>query len=336
MMPERVGNSSGNGSHVFLDSEFRYTLFPIFYSLVFILGLLANLSALFVLRRLRDAKAINEIRIYMTNLTVADLLFVCALPFWISYYDRRGDWIFGDTPLFNRYWAVTRPLSAASSDHRRRGIIVSLVVWAVTLSITVPQLVSPGVNRDEHNNVTRCFEHYHQSEEETKLSVLVIHFVIVGAFFLVFLLVVVCNVLIGRSLLAQRRTQAGRKRWGLKKQALLMVCVVVLVFVVCFVPHHLVQGPWSMATLEYGDLADGARQRLNDAHQITTVLMGLNCILDPVVYCFSTRRFRRYIASQLRCFGGARGCTDHTASTDVSLGSQRQAQLVPVETAPKA
>ncbi|XP_064157529.1 platelet-activating factor receptor [Anguilla rostrata] len=358
-MAQPAADSLGNDSGVFLDSEFRYALFPAFYGVVFAVGLVANASALFVLRRLRDAKAMNEIRIYMTNLTVADLLFVCVLPFWIGYYARRGDWVFGEVLCritgsmffvntyssvlflaiisFNRYWAVTQPLDAAASDHRRRGILVSLVVWAVTVGTTVPHLAEPGLNRDFHSNATRCFEHYQQREEGTKRTVLATHFVIVGLFFLVFLLVAVCNVLIGRTLLAQRQTQAGRKRWGLKKYALWMVCVVVLVFVVCFVPHHLVQGPWAMAVLEYGDLGPWARQRLNDAHQVTQVLMGLNCILDPVVYCFSTRKFRRYVAGQLRCFGKAsRDCVNHTASTAVSLGSQRHAELVPMGTAPKA
>lgn len=341
----------------FLDSEFRYDLFTVFYSLVFIVGLIGNVLALFVLRRLRSAKAMNEIRIYMTNLTVADLLFVCALPFWVSYYHKRGNWDFGDALCrvtgslffintyssvlflaiisFNRVWAVTQPLDAASSDHRRRGIAVSLVVWIVTLSSSVPQLVNPGVNEDKHRKVVRCFENYLERNDTTKKTVMAMHFGIIGLFFVVFLLVVVCNVLIGRTLWAQRRTQAGRKRWGVKKYALWMVCVVVLVFVVCFLPHHLVQGPWAMSVLGYGGLQQETRQWLNDAHQITTVLMGLNCILDPVVYCFSTQKFRRYMASQLSCLGrGRNGCT-YTVSTNVSMSSQRQEELDRMGTAAK-
>ncbi|KAJ8398131.1 hypothetical protein AAFF_G00429750 [Aldrovandia affinis] len=353
-MPGSVVNSSGNDTDRFLDSEFRYTLFPIFYSFVFIFGLTANLGALFVLRHLRNAKAMNEIRIYMTNLTVADLLFVCVLPLWISYYKERGHWAFSDALCritgtmffintycsvlfltvisFNRYWAITQPLDAASSDHRRRGILVSVAIWVATLSAAVFYLVEPGTNDDALNgNVTRCFEGYHQEESETKQTLIVTHFIIVAFFFLVFLLVVVCNLLICRTLMAQRLKQVGRQHWRLKKHALWMVCVVLAVFVVCFVPHHVVQGPWTMAVLKLGGWEADTRQRLNDAHQVTLMLMGLNCLLDPVVYCFATRKFRRFVASWLRRMRNAPDCASHTASTNMSVGSQRHAQLVPLE-----
>ncbi|XP_038585131.1 platelet-activating factor receptor-like [Micropterus salmoides] len=183
-----LGFEAHNDS-TFLDSEFRYVLFPVVYGIIFILGLFANLYVLFVLRCLREARAMGEIRIYMTNLTIADLLFVCALPFWVGYYSRHGNWVYSDfmcrltgsfffintycSILFlgaisvNRYWAVTRPLDAASSDHRRRGIIVCVVIWVLTMLMAIPFLASPGTNTDE-NNVTRCFEGYQNGTDSQK------------------------------------------------------------------------------------------------------------------------------------------------------------------------
>uniref|UniRef100_A0A3Q3W953 Platelet-activating factor receptor n=1 Tax=Mola mola TaxID=94237 RepID=A0A3Q3W953_MOLML len=276
---------ASNGS-TFLDSEFRYTLFPIAYGIIFILGLLANIYVLFILRWLRETKAMGEIRIYMTNLTIADLLFVCALPFWIGYYSRHGNWVYEDfmcrltgslffintycSILFlgaismNRYWAVTKPLDAASSDHRRRGIIVCVVIWLLTVSMAVPYLVIPGTNTDE-NMVTRCFEGY-QNQTDSPLH-------------------------------AHSR---------LKRRALQMLFAVVGVFVVCFLPHHVIQGPWTLVVLQieegWGHVGwdQNTRQAFNDAHQITLLLMGLNCILDPIVYCFATRKFRKYIMAHIK------------------------------------
>ncbi|KAI1895063.1 hypothetical protein AGOR_G00102420 [Albula goreensis] len=351
-----MSTAAGNNSTVFLDSEFRYTVFPVFYSLVFALGLIANLGALIVLRRIREAKAMNEIRIYMTNLAVADLLFVCVLPPWISYYKEHGDWHFSEALCritgtmffintycsilflavisFNRYWAVTKPLDAASSNHRQRGILVSMAIWAATLSMSTYYLVVPGTNKE--NGTTRCFEGYHHESDKTKWTVVITHFLILALFLLVFLLVVVCNVLIGRALMSQKLKQAGRQRWGLKKHALWMVCLVVAVFVICFLPHHMVQGPWAYAVL---GLANGwekeTGQQLNDAHQVTLMLMGLNCLLDPVVYCFATRKFRRYVASHLRGLRRGKSCTSQTASTNLSLGHHNHIQLIGDQPAPK-
>ncbi len=172
-----ANNSTANE---FIDSAFRYTLFPIFYGLVFALGLIANCYALYVLHHMRESKAMNEIRIYMTNLTVADLLFVSVLPFWIGYYTNNGDWKYSD-PLcrvagtfffintygsilfltvisISRYWAVTRPLVAASSDCWKRGAIVSAFIWIVTLAAAVKYLTQPGIQEDK--GISRCFEGY--------------------------------------------------------------------------------------------------------------------------------------------------------------------------------
>lgn len=154
------------------------------------------------------------------------------------------------------------------------------------------------------------------------------HLIVVGCFVLVFFLVVVCNLLIAHALLAQSPTQtrgsSSSQLRGVKGQALQMLCAVVGVFVVCFLPHHVVQGPWTLAVLEikegWGrmDWGQRTRQRLNDAHQVTLMLMGLNCLLDPVVYCFATRKFRLYIKDHLKKVGRGKGCSE-TAITHISM-----------------
>ncbi|XP_068608449.1 platelet-activating factor receptor [Brachionichthys hirsutus] len=352
----------------FLDSEFRYVLFPVIYGIIFILGLFANVYVLFVLRWLREAKAMGEIRIYMTNLTIADLLFVCALPFWIGYYSRHGNWIYADfmcrltgsfffintycSILFlgaisvNRYWAVTKPLDAASSDHRRRGIIVSVAIWALTIAMAVPHLIVSGINTDE-NNVTRCFEGYQNETDSEKTMVATTHFTIIGLFFVVFFLVVICNSLIARALLSEKpvgelhpdqavsvrsnRSSMPERSRAVKHRALQMLWAVVGVFVLCFVPHHVIQGPWVLAVLQieegWGHMVwdQSTRQALNDAHQITLALMGLNCILDPVVYCFATRKFRRFIIAHLKKLGKREGCS-HTVTSSLSMDSRNHSQ----------
>lgn len=353
----------------FLDSEFRYILFPVGYGIIFILGLLANVYVLFIIRWLREAKAMGEIRIYMANLTIADLLFVCALPPWIGYYSRQGNWVYTDfmcrltgslffintycSILFlgaisvNRYWAVTRPLDAASSDHRCRGIVVCILIWLLTVSMAIPYLASPGTNTDK-NNVTRCFEGYQNQTDSQKKIVAATHFAIIGLFFVVFFLVVVCNLLIARALLSQNSPQAdirsdtikskrsnmsfsSKKPRGVKRNALQMLLAVVGVFAVCFLPHHVLQGPWALAVLHIGqgwghtNWTQETRQALNDAHQITLLLMGLNCILDPVVYCFATRKFRRFIVAHFRKLRKGDKCS-HTVTSQLSMDSRNHSE----------
>ncbi|XP_028995481.1 platelet-activating factor receptor [Betta splendens] len=370
MAPSTPEPAAPNGT-VFLDSEFRYVLLPVALGIISVLGAVANTYVLFVLRSLREAKAMGEIRIYMTNLTIADLLFVCALPFWVDYYSRGGNWVYQDflcrltgimffvnnycAILFlgaisvNRYWAVTRPLDAASSDHRRRGIVISVLIWAVVGLGSALQLANSGVNIDA-NHVTRCCEGYQGAGEPEKKLLAAIHFAIVGAFFAIFVLVVVCNALIARTLMSQNTCQsesqsmkslfrkstwtassAGRRPRGVKRRALQMLWAVVGVFALCFVPHHVVQGPWTLAVVQiqegwgHVDWEQRTLQALNDAHQITLVLMALNCILDPVVYFFATRRFRKVIKSHARKLARGEGCSQ-TALTQLSVDSRNQSQ----------
>ncbi|XP_059375518.1 platelet-activating factor receptor-like [Carassius carassius] len=353
LTPPTIGNSSTFNQ--FVDSEFRYTLFTIFYSLVFIFGLLANCYALYVLHRLRESKAMNEIRIYMTNLTVADLLFVVALPFWIDYYKNHGNWKNSDAlcritgSLFfintycsilfltvisiNRYWAVTRPLVAASSDCWKRGAIVSALIWVVTLAASVKSLTDDGIPKNKENNISRCFEGYQDEDYSTKYAMAVTHFIIISLFFLVFLMVIICNISIARALLSQPISQpqasTGKRPGGTKRRALRMLCAVIGVFVVCFLPHHVVQGPWVLSVLYLKeDWSKETRQSLNDAHQITLMLMGFNCLLDPLVYCFATTKFRKYIQNHFTKVKNKKHCSRNTLSTAVSLKSRHENELL--------
>ncbi|MFT7813309.1 platelet-activating factor receptor [Arapaima gigas] len=342
-----TNNTTGKGPE-FLDSQFRYTAFTIFYSLVFILGLTSNCYALYILRNIREAKAINEIRIYMTNLTIADLLFVLALVFWIDYYKRGGNWRFGEALCriagsmffintycsilflsvisFNRYWVVTRPLDAASSDHRRRGILVSATIWLCVLSASIFYLSDQSLNED--GDVLRCFEGYYENTISKKNMLVVTHFLIIGFFFLVFLFVVVCNVMIAYTLMSSSAsphiTQGSARSMGLKRRALGMVTVVLGVFVICFLPHHVVQGPWTLAVLGLKIHEPSIKQSLNDAHQVTLMLMGLNCLLDPVIYCFATRMFRGYISAHVQKVRKRPPCRSNTMCSSISMESRQR------------
>ncbi|XP_066573564.1 platelet-activating factor receptor-like [Amia ocellicauda] len=334
--------SNGINLTSLVDSQFRYILFPVVYSLVFVVGLIANCYVLWVFKQMFKSEGVNEIKIYMINLVVADLLFVAALPLWIVYYIKEGNWLFSGflcsisgslffingycsvlflgVISFNRCRAVTKPLETVRSTQIKRGIVVSATIWVLILASAFSSLFDDHLNSD--GELCRCFEGYHYQDESAKKKVAVLNFAIIGMFFCVFLLVVVCNLLIIRTLLSQTVKQQGNRKRGVKQRALWMVCAVLVVFVVCFIPHHIVQGPWTLAVLWGNDKA------LNDAHQITLCLMGLNCILDPIVYCFATRKFQIHFLSRLKIFNGSRKCSRYTSETGVSIEYKPNGQLM--------
>ncbi|XP_027720146.1 platelet-activating factor receptor [Vombatus ursinus] len=323
-----------------IDSEFRYTLFPIVYGIVFVLGIISNGYVLWVFISLNPAKKLNEIKIFMVNLTVADLLFLVTLPLWIVYYCNLGNWIlpkflcnvagclffinsycsvaFLGVITYNRFQAVTDPIKAAQSTTRRRGIILSLIIWVVIVGCALYFFLTDSTNvvslKTDGGNVTRCFEHY----QEGSVPVLIIHVIIVFCFFVVFLVILVCNVIIIRTLLAQPLQPQSNA--NAKHKALWMVCTVMAVFFICFVPHHIVQLPWTLAELKMGFKENSrVHQRINDAHQVTLCLMSINCVLDPIIYCFLTKKFRKHLSERLQSMKGSRKCSRVTTDTGVEV-----------------
>lgn len=320
-----------------VDSEFRYRLFTISYSIIFIIGVISNSYVLWVFSRVYPTRRLSEIKIFMLNLTVADLLFLLVLPLWITYYHKNGDWIFSDflcniagclffintygsiaflaVISFNRCLAVTRPVETAQS--RKRGIGISGVIWIVLVASASPFLYNNGINEvsisvsDTTMNFTRCFEDY---DKENSTPVAIIHFILIGCFFVVFCVVIFCNLLIIKTLVSQ--PVQPRRNGNMKQKALWMVCAVLVVFIVCFVPHHLVHGPWTLTVLKLWREKDcGFRQALNDAHQVTLCLMGMNCVLDPIIYCFLTKKFRKHLVERIKSFQSSRKCSKVTTDT---------------------
>ncbi|XP_049734407.1 platelet-activating factor receptor [Elephas maximus indicus] len=326
---------SNESSH--LDSEFRYILFPIFYSIIFVLGVIANGYVLWVFASLYPSKKLNEIKIFMVNLTMADLLFLVTLPLWIVYYYNQGNWIlpkflcnlagclffintycsvaFLGVITYNRFQAVTRPIKTAQATTRKRGITLSLVIWVTIVAAASYFLFMDSTNtvsdKTGLSNITRCFEHY----EKGSVPVLSIHIFIVCSFFLVFFIILVCNLVIIRTLLTQPvQVQHNAE---VKRRALWMVCTVLAVFIICFVPHHMVQLPWTLAELQFQN--NTSHQAINDAHQVTLCLLSTNCVLDPVIYCFLTKKFRKHLTEKLYSMRSSQKCSRATIDTGIEV-----------------
>lgn len=320
-----------------VDSEFRYILFPIVYSIIFVVGVIANGYVLWVFAHLYPSKKLNEIKIFMVNLTVADLLFLITLPLWIIYYYNQGNWIlpkflcnvagclffintycsvaFLGVITYNRFQAVTRPIKTAQATTRKRGIYLSLAIWVSIVAAASYFLILDSTNtvtdQAGSGNITRCFEHY----EKGSVPVLVIHIFIVFSFFLVFLIILFCNLVIIRTLLMQPVQQKHNAE--VKRRALWMVCAVLAVFIICFVPHHVVQLPWTLAELGYQN--SNFHQAINDAHQVTLCLLSTNCVLDPVIYCFLTKKFRKHLTEKFYNIRSSRKCSRVTTETGTDV-----------------
>ncbi|XP_053854597.1 platelet-activating factor receptor [Vidua macroura] len=319
-----------------IDSEFRYSLFTVFYSIIFILGFVANCYVLWIFSHIYPTKKLNEIKIFMVNLTVADLLFLITMPMWIVYYHHHGDWIMPDflcnvagclffvntytsvaflmVITYNRYQAVTNPIKAAQLTTQRRGIYLSAAIWIIIVGSSLYYLFDNNTNQEEvgSRNFTRCFERYDTTSGVS--AVLAIHVIICILFYIIFLLILGWNVVIIRTLFS--KSVHPQKSAHVKQRALWMVCTVLSVFIISFVPHHIVHLPWTLTVLEQWKKENcQLRQQLNDAHQVTLCLLSTNCVLDPIIYCFLTKKFQKHVSENLKSMKGSRKCSRQTTDT---------------------
>lgn len=121
---------------VFVYQRAAVVLFPIFYSVVFIISACGNSLVLYVICQRKQK--FNSTSIYLVNLALSDTLFTLALPGRIIYYIRHFDWPFGDllcrlTTLF--FFANTYAGKAAASV---ANMSPDILVW---LSLAIPTCI---------------------------------------------------------------------------------------------------------------------------------------------------------------------------------------------------
>lgn len=90
--PENTMNQSA--CDVFVYQRAAVVLFPVFYSVVFVISLCGNSLVLYV--SFQRKQKFNSTSVYLVNLALSDTLFTLALPSRITYYICHFDWPFGD------------------------------------------------------------------------------------------------------------------------------------------------------------------------------------------------------------------------------------------------
>ncbi|KAM3829623.1 platelet-activating factor receptor-like [Vipera latastei] len=286
-----------------LNDPLQFVLVPATYCLVLCVGLPGNVAALLVF--LQNGRVRKAIRIYLLNLTLADIFFNLTLPFWITYYLAKGHW--GLPEVFCRLAGAIYYLSTYSAMafmtlislnryctvvkvelvlNRPQGALISCVMaWILCLLCAVPSLTKQQTHQAESTSL-KCFEQ-HSGHRTYAYAMVVI-------FTLSFLVVLGTYLSIMRTL----STAAGTCQGGHRRRARAMVLGMLLVFVVCVAPYHLSLVPW--VTDQMSGLACSPPSFLDNLHMLSVALLSLNSCIDPLIYCFSIKRFRTDLWTMVR------------------------------------
>ncbi|XP_058492890.1 hydroxycarboxylic acid receptor 2-like [Solea solea] len=302
-----------------------------------ILGILGNGLALWIF--CLHLKPWKSSTVLLFNLAVADFLLIMALPLRVSYYMSGLNWAFGPTLcniclfmlamnrggsiLFlmaiavDRYMRVVHPHHPINSLSISKAMFGVLAIWLFTISMNA------HIFTLQHDNTTHCESFVIYTDTGHNLNW---HkFVFLFSFYLPLTAILYCTFHIIIHLRGRQLAQHAKI-----KKALCFITIVVVVFIVCFLPSNIallliwIKNQQAVSTQPQSKVC-AAMDELTCAFFIAISLTYLNSVLDPVVYYFSIPAFQNFCRRTLHL-----PPAELTQSTDRKTretGSQSLSQL---------
>lgn len=269
----------------------------VIYILVFLLSLLGNALVVLVVLSSQISRSVTDI--YLLNLAIADLLFALTLPIWAAY--KVKGWIFG-TPLckivsflkevnfysgilllacisVDRYLAIVH--ATRTLTQKRHWVkFICLGIWTLSLILSLPMLLFR--NTVEYKSNFFCYEDMGTNTTKWRLVMRILPQTF--GFLLPLLVMLICYGLTLRTLF--------EAHMGQKHRAMRVIFAVVLIFLLCWLPHNLVLVADTL--LRIGLIPDSCQRRnqIDRALNATEILGFLHSCLNPFIYAFIGQRFR--------------------------------------------
>lgn len=291
-------SNQSSESCVVLETTIKNQLFGWFYLVVFVLALSGNSLALWIFSHQRGVS--SPANVFLIHLAVADLSYVIILPLRATYHFTGGHWPLGEVPcrvvgfLFyvnmyaslyflacvagDRYLAVVHAVRSLKIRRARYAQIISFSLWVLVTVSMAPLLVSHQTAQVD--NMTVCLQLYREKASRNALISLAV------AFMPPFLATLSCYLLIIHSL-----HRGSRLEPALKLRALRTIGLVMLIYVVCFLPYHMSRATFILGYSHPG-VSCQTRRGLSLANRLTSSLTCLNGAMDPLVYLFGAEKFR--------------------------------------------
>ncbi|XP_050753995.1 B2 bradykinin receptor [Gymnogyps californianus] len=278
---------------------------PGFLWFIFILGAIENSFVLTVLCFHKSRCTVAEI--YLANMALADLMFVCALPFWAINISNKFQWPFGlflckavnvmsymnfyssiyflTLVSIDRYLALVKTMSLGRMRQTVCAKWNSFVVWMCALLLCSPTMVFRNLQYYKVYNITACGLVYPASYWEPANNCLLN---IVG-FVIPLCVITYCTTQIIKALRSSELQKL--KVVQTERKATMLVLAVLLLFIVCWLPF---QVSTFIDTIRYFSPTFKCLEEINDV--VTEVAMYCafsNSCLNPVLYVIVGKHFQK-------------------------------------------
>lgn len=298
MLPDEAPPLS-NMTHVGCEPPYQKDRLPLtlLYSGVMVIGLPANLLTLFL--NWMQVRRKNVLAVYLWGLSLCDLTYLGTLPVWADYVSRGHIWQWSSFACkvtgfifftnmyisifllccisYDRYTAVVHSLEVRGLRHRRHAVLVLVVIVFVVAIVHSPVFI---MKEGAAEGLKRCFE-------PSQSSAMVAGFNY-ARFTFGFLLPLVLLVFTNQRVLASVQRSTGL-RGEQKRRVRLLVVAVVLLFLVCFTPYHLIL----LARAISFHLDSGDCEFMYTPYTISLGLATVNSAVNPILYVLASKNIRK-------------------------------------------
>uniref|UniRef100_A0A3P8SYW5 G-protein coupled receptors family 1 profile domain-containing protein n=1 Tax=Amphiprion percula TaxID=161767 RepID=A0A3P8SYW5_AMPPE len=293
-------NISSNVSTQSVPFQGSSTLMTAVISLtVFVVGLIGNTLAIYVVLRYAKMKTVTNI--YILNLAVADELYILGLPF-LTTQNVLSYWPFGSflcrtvmtadsmnqfTSIFcltvmsiDRYLAVVHPIRSTKWRHPRVAKKVNAAVWAVSFVVVLPVVIFSDV-QDTFNSCNMIWP-----EPKDVWSTAFILYTATVGFFGPLLIICLCYLLIVIKVKSSGARAGFTKRRRSERKVTRMVVVIVVVFVLCWLPFFIINMVNLVVIIPESSATAGI-------YFFAVILSYANSCANPVLYGFLSDNFQQ-------------------------------------------
>ncbi|XP_076013569.1 G protein-coupled receptor 65 [Genypterus blacodes] len=295
------------------DSMERRRWFLFYYLAIIITAIPSNSFSLYV--SWQHIRQKNELGVYIFNLALSDLTFSIGLSLWSDFL-WKGVWVHGGSAcvlsvnlLFtnfytsdallcciaiDRYLAVVHPLKYTSLRKVGSAVVVSVAIWVLVICFNVATITWED-SYHEYSMTSLCFD-IALSVSKNLVRVNSVRFLV--GFVIPVLLVLYSSWGICKAVRSNRATE-GQERRRVSK----LLGVVLLCLVICFGPVHVM-----MLVRVLMDCRNAAW--LLYPYKISIAISTLNCLVDPLLYCFITKTGKANVSQVVHFIQGKKRGND--------------------------
>ncbi|OCT74550.1 galanin receptor type 1 [Xenopus laevis] len=279
------------------------------FGIIFALGVLGNSLVITVLSRNKPGKPRSTTNIFILNLSIADLAYllfcipfqstVYVLPTWVlgAFICKFIHYFFTVSMLVSiftlsamsvdRYVAIVHSRRSSAIRVSRNALLGVVLIWILSIAMASPVAYNQGLVYK--NNQTFCWESWPNAQHKRVYVVCTFVF----GYLLPLLLISFCYAKVLNHLHKKLRNMS-KKSEASKKKTAQTVLVVVVVFGISWLPHHVIH-LW----VEYGNFP------LTQASFVFRIaahcLAYSNSSVNPIIYAFLSENFRKAYKQVFKC-----------------------------------